>query len=360
MKGMGIRVFSLLLGVAIIVVVGVPTASIGDEAKFKDEYKLTLNVAQSFYWGMGATKFADLVKEKTNGKINVKPYYNSTLLKGAQLQSPQMVAKGMIDCAFESTINSSTVIPAMNIFSFPFFINNFENLDKIESGQTGKVIFIEMEKIGLKPLAWAENGFRQITNSKRPIEKPEDLKGLRVRVVGSPIFIDTFREFGADPVNMNWGDAVTAFQQGVVDGQENPVGVLIPVQIYQYHKYVTFWNYLADPLIIYWNKEQWDAFPEDIKKAIQEAANEAARYEKAIARAGLDGDKSLNILKNEFQYTMEVPDPIKFFQEKGMTVSKVSEENLKAFVAAAKPVQEKWIPQVGKDIYDKAVADMAR
>ena len=73
-------------------------------------------------------------------------------------------------------------------------------------------------------------------------------------MVGSPIFIDTFRQLGADPVNMNWGDAVTAFGQGVVDGQENPVGVLVPVQIWQYHKYATFWNYLVDPVIFYCNK----------------------------------------------------------------------------------------------------------
>lgn len=360
MKAMPVRVFSFLLVVAVVLAFGAPAASAADEGKFKEEYKLTLNVAPSFYWGMGATKFAELVKEKTNGKINVKPYYNSTLLKGAQLQSPQMVARGIIDCAVESTINASTVIPSMNIFSFPFFINNFENLDKLENGETGKAIFAEMEKIGLKPLAWAENGFRQITNSKRAVEKPEDLKGMRIRVVGSPIFIDTFREMGADPVNMNWGDAVTAFQQGVVDGQENPVGVLIPVQIYQYNKYVTMWNYLADPLIIYWNKEQWEAFPADIKKAIQEAADEAARYERALARAGLDGEKSLNILKNEFKYAMEAPDPIKFFQEKGMTVTTLSEEQQKAFKEALKPVRDKWIPQVGKDIYDKAVGDMSR
>jgi TRAP-type transport system periplasmic protein len=360
MKAICARIFVFLLAVLVVSAMNFPARVIAQEVKFKEEYKLTLNVAQSFYWGMGATKFAELVNEKTKGKINVKPYYNSTLLKGAQLQSPQMVSKGMIDCAFESTINSSTVIPAMNIFSFPFFINTFDNLDKIENGETGKAIFAEMEKIGLKPLAWAENGFRQITNSKRAVEKPEDLNGMRVRVVGSPIFIDTFRQLGADPVNMNWGDAVTAFQQGVVDGQENPVGVLIPVQIHQYHKYVTFWNYLADPLIIYWNKEQWNAFPEDIKKAIQEAANEAARYERALARAGLDGDKSINILKNEFNYTMEVPEPIKFFQEKGVTVSNISADQLSAFEKAVKPVQEKWIPQIGKDIYDKAVADMAK
>jgi TRAP-type transport system periplasmic protein len=357
----GTRVrFTVLLSVLMFLLSLPLTSGAADPPKFKEEYKLTLNVANNFYWGIGATRFAELVKEKTGGRINVKPYYNSTLLKGAQLQSPQMVAKGIIDCAFESTINSSTVIPAMNVFSLPFYINNFDNLDKLENGETGKTIFAEMEKIGLKPLAWGENGFRQLTNGKRPIQNVEDLKGLRVRVVGSPIFIDTFRELGADPVNMNWGDAVTAFQQGVVDGQENPVGVLIPVQIHQYHKYVTFWNYLVDPLIVYWNKEQWDAFPAEIQKAIQEAATEAGRFQKAVARAGLDGDKSLNILKNEFKYNMEVPDPVKFFESKGVTVNTLTEDQVKTFKAATKPVIDKWIPQIGKDLYDKAQKDMGQ
>jgi len=146
----------------------------------------------------------------------------------------------------------------------------------------------------------------------------------------------------------------------VVDGQENPVGVLIPVQIYQYHKYVTLWNYLVDPLIIYWNKEQWDAFPDDIKKAIQDAAAEAGRFQKAVARAGLDGDKSLNTLKNDFKYEMEVPDPVKFFESKGMTVSTLPEDQVKAFKAALKPVYDKWIPQIGTNVYDMAQKDMGQ
>lgn len=158
---------------------------------YKKEYRMTLNVGPQFYWGMGAIKFVELVKQKTNGHINIKPYYGSALLKGAQLKSPQMVAKGVIDCAYESTINSSPVMPEMNIFFLPFFINNFENLDKIEHGETGKAIFKVMEKKGLVGLAWAENGFRQVTNSKRALKRPEDLKGLRLRVVGSPIFVDS-------------------------------------------------------------------------------------------------------------------------------------------------------------------------
>jgi len=335
-------------------------AAQSEAGKFKKEYKMQLNVGPSFYWGMGATKFAELVKQKTNGQINVKPYYSSVLLKGAQLKSAQLVAKGVIDCAYESTINISPVITECNVFSLPFFINTFENLDKMENGQTGKAIFKAMDKKGLVGLAWAENGFRQVTNSKRAIHTPEDLKGLRLRVVGSPIFIDTFRQLGADPVNMNWGDAVTAFQQGVVDGQENPVGVLVPIQIFQYHKYATFWNYLVDPLIIYWNKKEWDAFPKDIQKAIREAAQESARFEKALCRAGLDGDKSLNILKNEFNHTMKVPEPVKWLESKGTTVTFLSDEERNAFINVTKPLYDKWVPKIGKDIYEKAKADMGK
>ena len=327
---------------------------------YKKEYRMTLNVGPQFYWGMGAIKFVELVKQKTNGHINIKPYYGSALLKRAQLKSPQMVAKGVIDCAYESTINSAPVMPEMNIFFLPFFINNFENLDKIEYGETGKAIFMVMEKKGLVGLAWAENGFRQVTNSKRAIKRPEDLKGLRLRVVGSPIFIDIFRQLGADPVNMNWGDAVTAFQQGVVDGQENPAGVLIPVQIWQYHKYTTFWNYLVDPVIIYWNKKEFDAFPKNIQKAIREAAVESARFEKALCRAGLDGDKSLNILKNDFNYTMMVTNPVKFMESKGTTVTFLSDDERNAFMEATKSLYKKWVPKIGQDLYKKAKSDMEK
>lgn len=330
-----------------------------EAGKYKKEYKMTLNVGPQFYWGMGAIKFCELVKEKTNGQINIKPYYGSALLKGAQLKSPQMVAKGVIDMAYESTINSASVIPEMNIFSLPFFINNFENLDKMEYGETGKAIFKAMGKKGLVGLGWGENGFRQVTNNKRPIRTPDDLKGLKIRVVGSPIFIDIFKQLGADPVNMNWGDAVTGFQQGVVDGQENPLpGVAITVQIYQYHKYITRWNYLVDPVIIYWNQKQFKAFPADIQKAIREAAVESARFEKALNRAGLDGDKSLNILKNEFNYEIKIPDPIKYAESKGMVVTNLTDKERQAFADATKSLYKKWIPKIGEGLYKKALADM--
>ena len=330
------------------------------QAGFKKEYKMQVNVGPKFYWGMGATKFADLVREKTSGQINIKPYFGSALLKGAQLKSTQMVAKGVIDCAMESTINISPVIPQANIFHLPFFLNNFENLDKVKNGEAGKAVFAAMEAKRLQPLAWAENGFRQITNNKKPIHTPEDLKGLRIRVVGNPLFLDTFRALGADPVNMNWGDAVAGFQQGVVDGQENPVGVLIPVQIYNYHHYATLWNYLVDPLIFYWNQREWKSFPKKIQDAILKSAREAGRFETALARAGLDGDLSLNILKEEFNFTMEVPKPVAFMTEKGIQVDELTDAQRQAFIDATTAVKEKWVKEIGQEIYEKAKADMGQ
>ena len=336
----------------------IPGASAAD---FKKEYKMQVNVGPQFYWGMGATKFAELVKEKTDGQINIKPYWGSQLLKGAQLKSAQMIANGVIELAMESTINISPVITECNIFSLPFFINNFENLDKMKFGATGEAIFASMKSKGLMPLAWGENGFRQVTNSKREIKRPEDIAGLKIRVVGSPLFIDIFRQLGADPVNMNWGDAVSAFQQGVVDGQENPLpGVAIAVQIYQYHKYITRWNYVVDPLIIYWNKKEFESFPPDIQKAIQEAALEAGKFETALCRAGLDGDKSLNILKNEFNYTIEIPDPIGYAKSKGMVVTDLTDEDRQAFIDATKSLYDKWVPKIGDGIYQKALSDMGK
>jgi TRAP-type C4-dicarboxylate transport system substrate-binding protein len=269
-----------------------------------------------------------------------------------------MVARGVIDCAYESTINSSPVIPEMNIFSLPFFVNTFENLDRLESGETGKAIFAAMDRKGLVGLAWAENGFRQITNGKQAISAPEDLVGLRVRVVGSPIFVDTFRRLGADPVNMNWGDAQTAFQQGVVDGQENPVGILLPAQIWQYHRYATLWNYVVDPVIVYWGKTQWKAFPADVQRAILESAEESARFEKALCRAGLDGEKSLRVLREEFGHDIEIPDPIAHMEGKGVAVTTLSEEARTAFRKIVQPVYDEWIPRIGEDVYHKALRDM--
>lgn len=319
---------------------------------------MQVNVGPNTYWGMGTTRFAELVRKATEGAINVKPYFGSQLLKGAQLNACQMVAMGAVDCAFESTINTAPVVPEMNIFSLPFFVETYHNLDRLEQGETGRLLFEAMRKKGLEPLAWGENGFRQLTNSKHPVRGPEDLRGLKIRVVGSPIFVDIFRQLGADPINMNWGDAVTAFQQGTVDGQENPVGILLPVQIHQYHEFGTLWNYLADPLVLYWSSRTWNKFPEEIQRALRKAALEAARYQKALARAGLDDGTALRRLKFEFETAPDIDNPLGHLRAQGMQVQALSPEQKQAFRDATAPVRKEWEAKIGPGIMQAARRDM--
>ncbi|MGC9000309.1 DctP family TRAP transporter solute-binding subunit [Caldisericum sp.] len=328
--------------------------------KPKAEYTMQVNVGPAFDWGKGAQKWADLVKERTNGLINIKPYFGSSLLQGKQTNWFQAVSEGSIDFVMDSTINASGVVQSLNLFSLPFFINTYENVDKIENGTAGKMIIDQMEKLGVVHLAWGENGFRQLTNSKRPIKTPEDMRGLKFRVVGSPIFVDIFKTLGADAVSMNWGDAVTAFQQGAVDGQENPYGVLIPVQIWQYHKYLTNWNYVIDPLILGVSKQTWDKFPPYIQKAIKDSALEAAEWEKAMVRRGLDGFISINILKNKFGDTPNILDMVGYVRSKGMQIIDLTPEERQQFINATKSIYDKWIPIIGKDIYNAALKDMGK
>jgi TRAP-type transport system periplasmic protein len=336
-----------------------------EDFKPKDEYTLSLVVGPQFYWGLQAIHFVEKVKEETakieglEKPINIKNYYGGTLFAGKQTNEFQLMAQGAIDFAFGSTINWASTLNEGNVFSLPFFIGNYENLDKLTLGETGKMYFDAMEKKGVIGLGWGENGFRQLTNSIRPVTKPEDLRDLKIRVVGSPIFIDIFSQLGADPINMNWADATTAFQQGAVDGQENPIGVLIPVNIWEYHSYASFWDYLADPVAIGVNKNIWNSFPPEVQKVIKDAAEEAGRFGRAISRLGLDDGWSLETLENEFDYEPEIVDHIAYLKEQGMEVEVFTEEQKEAFKEATKPVYDEWKEKIGP-IYNAALKDLGR
>lgn len=338
------------------------TSLIAEGAEFtpKQQYNLSVVVGPTFPWGQGAAMFADLVRKKTDGKINIKVYYGGQLFKGEQTSEFQLMSLGVIDFAWGSTINWSPVIPQLNLFSLPFFIRNYERLDRLEHSEVGDHLFNLMAQKGVKPLAWAENGFRQITNSVRPINSPDDLKGLKVRVVGSPIFIDIYRQLGADPVNMNWGDAVTAFAQGVVDGQENPAGVLVPVNIWEYHNYATFWNYLVDPVVVGVDMDLWKKFPPDIQQAIKEAAVQAARWEKAMVRRGLNGGRAVKYLRKHYGTDLKFTDYLKFLRSKDIKVTVLDKAQKQAFRDALQPIYDKWVPKIGEKLVKKARAAMTK
>ncbi len=344
----------------VLIIMSIVTTSTVAAFKPKTEYTMQVNVTPAYVWGQAAQKWADLVRERTNGLINIKPYYASSLLAGKQTTWFQAVSEGSIDFVVDSTINAAPVVKELNLFSLPFFINTYENLDKILNGETGKRLVEIMDKLGVVTLAWGENGFRQLTNSKKPIRKPEDMRGMKFRVVGSPIFIDIFRALGADAVSMNWADAVTAFQQGAVDGQENPYQVLLGVKIWEYHKFVTNWNYLVDPLIFGVSKEVWNSFPDDIKQIIRQSAIEAAEWERAMARRGLDGEVSIKILQEKFKENPTPLSQVDYVKQQGMTVIDLTPEEIEAFKKATQSVYDKWVAVIGKSLYEMALKDMSK
>ena len=156
-------------------------------AEYKPEFKSSLVTGPAGPWGEAAIKFADLLKERTQGRIIVKNYFAGQLFAGKQTNEFLLLNQGVADFAFGSTINWSPQIKELNLFAMPFMYPSYKALDGVENGDPGQKLWKIIESKGVIPLAWGENGFRELTNGKRPVRKPEDLEGLKVRVVGSPI-----------------------------------------------------------------------------------------------------------------------------------------------------------------------------
>lgn len=305
---------------------------------YKDEYKMSLVVGTAFPWGKGGEIWANLVKERTNGRINIKLYPGVSLVQGDQTREFSALRQGVIDMAIGSTINWSPQVKELNLFSLPFLATTFAQTDAMTQGEVGKKLFEIIEKRGAIPLAWGENGFRQISNSKRIITSPADLKGLKFRIVGSPLFIDTFTALGANPTQMSWADTTAALASGAVDGQENPLAIFVAAKLQNVNqKFVTLWNYMNDPLIFVVNKDVWNSWTPADREIVRKAAVDAAKQQIALARAPLK------------QTVIDL----------GVGVSELTAAQNAEFVKITRPVYDKWAKEIGSDLVktaEKAVA----
>lgn len=332
-----------LLGVALGAVAAAVMGLAGGAAQaqnYKSEYKLSTVVGPAFPWGKGGEIWAELVKQRTNGRINIKLYPGTSLVQGDQTREFTAIRQGVIDMAIGSTINWSPQIRELNLFSLPFLMPDYAAMDAITQGPVGQDIFALVEKAGVVPLAWGENGYREITNSKRDIKRPEDLKGLKIRVVGSPLFIDTFTALGANPTQMSWADAQPALASGAVDGQENPMSIFTAAKLHTVgQKHVTMWGYVADPLIFVVNRDVWQSWTPADREIVKQAAVDAGRQQVEIARKGLaEADQPL----------------LKDIGGMGVTVTRLSPAEREAFVAATRPVYDKWKNSIGAPLVTKA------
>ncbi|MFZ2294471.1 MAG: DctP family TRAP transporter solute-binding subunit [Polaromonas sp.] len=312
---------------------------------YKSEYKMSLVLGPAYPWGKGGEIWANLVRERTQGRINIKLYPGVSLIQGDQTREFSAIRQGVIDLAVGSTINWSPQVKELNLFSLPFLMPDYAAMDALTQGDVGKDIFKIIDKAGVMPLAWGENGYREISNSKLAIRKPEDLKGLKIRVVGSPLFLDTFTALGANPTQMSWADAQPALATSAVDGQENPMAIYTAAKLHTMaQKYVTMWGYVADPLIFVVNKDIWTSWTPADRAIVKQAAVDAGKQEIAIARKGLaEADKPL----------------LKEIASQGVTVTQLSPQEREAFVKATRPVYEKWKNQIGANLVNAAEKSIA-
>lgn len=315
-------------------------------APYKDEYKLSTVLGEAYPWGWGAKRWADLVGEKTQGRIKIKVYPGAALVSGDQTKEFTALRQGVIDIAVGSTINWSPQVKELNLFALPFLMPDHKALDALVQGRVGRKVFDLLAERDVMPLAWGENGFREVSNSKKPIRTPEDLKGMKMRVVGSPLFLATFSALGANPTQMSWADAQPAMATGAVDGQENPLAVFNAAKLHTVgQKHITLWGYVADPLMFVVNKNVWNEWSAEDQKLVREAAAQAAKEEVARARAGIAaGDDAL----------------LKEIEANGVSIVRLSKEEHAAFRKATAGVYSEWAAKVGADLVKQAEEDIAR
>ena len=307
---------------------------------YKSEYRMSLVVGPAFPWGKGGEIWANKVKEKTNGRINIKLYPGVSLIQGDQTREFSALRQGVIDMAVGSTINWSPQVRQLNLFSLPFLMPDYAAIDALTTGDVGKQMFTILEKAGVVPLAWGLNGYRELSNSKHPIKSPADLKGLKIRVVGSPLVLETFTARGANPTQMSWADAQPALASGAVDGQENPISIFTAAKLHTVgQKHLTMWGYIADPLVFVVNKQVWESWTPADRELVRQAAIEAGQEQIAIARKGL----------------IEPGQPLlKDIAAMGVQITHLSPAERDAFVKATRPVYDKWKNQIGADLVNQA------
>ena len=271
-----------------------------------------------------AVKFQELVSERSDGAITVEIFPNATLGDERTLLEGMQI--GTVDMGVITNGPVANFLEDIAVFELPFLFPSPEAAYKVLDGEIGQELLGRLEEVNLKGLAYAERGFRNLTNSKRPVNTPADLDGLRIRVMENPVYIDSFRELGADAIPMAWTEALTGMQQNTIDGQENPVGVVYSFKLNETQTNMTMTRHTYAPAIFVMGMPKWNQLSEETQGIIAAAAQEAAEYERAL-NAELE-EEQLAALK-----------------EAGMNV--VEDADLAAFSAAVQPVYEKYGEKFG-------------
>ncbi|AWI59936.1 TRAP transporter substrate-binding protein [Sinorhizobium fredii] len=278
---------------------------------------------------IGQRKFAEIVKEKSGGKIDVKVFPAGML--GGDLQSVTALQGGLLQMSVMNAGLMASLAPDFAVLDLPFLFESTKEADAVMDGEVGKTFAKQLDDKNLVVLAYWELGFRNLTNSRRPVEKVDDIEGLKIRVVQSPIYLEMFQALGANAVPMPFPEVYTALETGTVDGQENPAPSILTAKLNEVQKYITLTRHTYNPMVLLFSKPLWEKLDQEEKDLLQAAATEAAAFQRQLSR---DADQKA----------------VDALAASGMTVTKLSPEEIARFREKTKPVADKFAASANPDL----------
>jgi TRAP-type transport system periplasmic protein len=331
---MSMKLFNTLLATALVAASLLPAVH-AQERTIKFAFQNQKEHPQA----QGAQKFADLVAAKTNGRIAVKLFPGGTL--GGDLQTVSALQGGTVEMTVLNAGILSAQAKEFGIYDFPFLFASPQEADAVTDGPFGKKLLDKLQAKNLVGLGYWELGFRNLTNSKKPITKAEDIAGLKIRVIQSPIYIDMFNALGANAVPMPFPELYTAMEQKAVDGQENPFSTILSSKFAEVQKHLTITRHMYNPQAVILSKKFWDSLNPADQKAVTEAMAEATTFQRSVSRS--QADVALEELKKA-----------------GMQVTEFSPAEVDKLRAKVKPVVEKHSDKVGAETVQEVYATLAK
>lgn len=304
------------------------------------EVQFALVQSEDHPGGMGAKRFAELVKAKTAGRITVKVAPNGKL--GSEQQALASLRDGKVELMVGATTILVDKVKEYALFDLPFFFKDFAQADAVMDGAAGRTLFDKLGADNVVGLGYWENGFRHLTNSKLPIQTVDDLKGLKIRVIPNPVFIDTFKALGANPVPLPFTEVYKALEAKTIDGQENPLAVILSNKFYGVQKFTTLTNHVYSPYIVLAGKKWWGTLSDADKAAVTGAAVEAGVYQRKLSR-----ELALRAATKELK-------------AHGVEVNILPAQEDAKIRERVKPVVDKYAAVVGETLVKQARADMEK
>lgn len=306
----------------------------GGNAAGKIEIKVDMIVTADSSWYPAAQRFKEQVEQRTNGKVTVSLHPGGELVKGNQANEIPFLQSGEIDMTIVSDTIMAGADPKIGAVSLPWLFRNYGDVDKFRSSPVAQELLDGLKSHGMIGLAWGEGGFRQLTNAKHPVAKPEDLKDLHIRVPNVKLLVSTWKAMGYEPTIVNFLELPAKIKAGEVDGQENAIDVIMSAKLYEIQNQISLWNYSYDGLVFAISQKTWDKLDSASQDIVRKTAQEVSNYQVQLSRG-------------------VAMSQIKFLKDKGMTVTELTPEQIEAFRSKVGSVYTEYEASMGKDLISK-------